>query len=204
MRLLVSSFILFFLVNVANAANLQGVGVFETLNKPWFMVALYVDKSQPQNTNRLEIRVIERQISQQRFRQLWMDALAIAHQDNVWEKHDNEFELFFSILQGPLQINDQLVLERHDNESVLKINLREHARFSSDFIEVLTVSLTGKIVLSPQLKTGLLGELPRKEAGNLLRDFDRLSPSLSRIAETARWLRMRSASMNNLASTPES
>lgn len=188
----------------AHAADLQGVGVFETLNKPWFMVGLYTSKSQPGVTHRLEFRVVEQRISQQRFRQLWVEALSVAHGEGVWEKHADEFEQFFSILQGPLQANDQLVMERQADETILKINLREHTRFSSDFIEVLASSMTGKIVLSPQLKAGLLSELSRKQTESLLREFDRMSPSLGRIAETARWLRMPSTStaVNKIASTP--
>src|SRR5690554_2343933 len=187
MRFLLLS-LLFFLSFSATAANLQGIGVFETLNKPWFMVGLYVDK----------------RISQQRFRQLWVEALAVAHEDSTWKKYEEEFEQFFSILQGPLKANDHLELERNSSATVLKINLREHAQFSPDFIEVLATSMIGKIVLSPQLKTGLLGELPRKEANQLLRSFERMSPSLGRIAETSRWLRTPTTAVNNLASTPNS
>lgn len=201
MRILLLSLLLSFSFS-ASAANLQGVGVFETLNKPWFMVGLYVEHSQPEVTNRLELRVIEEKISQQRFRQLWVDALSIAHKDNVWERHVDEFEQFFSVLQGPLKLNDQLVIERQLDESILKINLREHARFSAEFMDVLATSMTGKIVLSPKLKAGLLGELPRKETESLMRNYERMSPSLGRIAETARWLRLRSTTASNLASTP--
>lgn len=203
MRFLLLS-LLFFLSFSASAANLQGVGVFETLNKPWFMVGLYVDKNQPQEVSRLEFRVVEQRISQQRFRQLWVEALAVAHEDSTWKKYEEEFEQFFSILQGPLKANDHLELERSSSATVLKINLREHAQFSPDFIEVLATSMIGKIVLSPQLKTGLLGELPRKEANQLLRSFERMSPSLGRIAETSRWLRTPTTAVNNLASTPNS
>ena len=126
----------------AQAASLQGVGVFETLNKPWFMVGLYSSNSQPEVVDRLEIRVVEEKISQHRFRKLWVEALAVAHHDKVWQQHDHEFEHFFSILHGPLKLNDQLVLEREGDETILNINLREHARFSAEFIDVLAASLT--------------------------------------------------------------
>lgn len=186
----------------ANAANLQGVGVFETLNKPWFMVGLYVDSNQPEIPQRIEFRVIEDKISQQRFRQILVEAIAVAHEENIWQKHADELERFFSALQGPLRVNDRLVLERQGDESVLNINLLEHARFSAEFIDVLTISMTGKIVLSSQLRAGLLGELPNDKTQSLKRKFDLISPSLGRIAETARWLRARSTAVNNLASTP--
>lgn len=188
----------------ASAANLQGVGLFETLNKPWFMVGLYVDNNQPEQVNRLEFRVVEDKISQQRFRQLWVETLAIAHGDDVWNQHADEFERFFSIIQGPLKANDQLVFERDQDSAVLKINLREHAQFSAGFLDVLSGSMTGKIVQSPQLKTGLLGELPRPEARQLLREYERMSPSLGRIAETTRWLRVRTTAAGNMTHTPNS
>lgn len=199
MRFLLLSLFLSF---SANAASLQGVGVFETLNKPWFMVGLYSSNSQPDIVDRLELRVMEEKISQHRFRKLWVEALAVSHHESVWQKHANEFELFFSILHGPLKLNDQLVLEREGEEAVLSINLREHARFSAEFIDVLATSMTGKIVLSPELRAGLLGEISSKERRDLLRDYDRLSPSLGRISETARWLRQRSAETQKLAGTP--
>lgn len=194
--------VLLFFSFPVHAATMQGVGVFETLNKPWFMVGLYSNNSQEEVVNRLEIRVLEERISQHRFRKLWVEALAVASDDNVWQKQGQQFERFFSILYGPLKLNDQLVLKREGDEAVLSINLREHARFSADFLDVLVGSLTGKIVLSPQLRAGLLGELSSKEKRDLLRDYDRLSPSLGRISETARWLRMRSDKPSKLVSTP--
>lgn len=170
-------------------ADLQGVGVFTTLDKPWFLTGLYTNKEkQPQ---KLEFRIVQEKISAYRFRQLWLDAFAVAHHDLVWERYQNDLDTFFAVLQGPLQSNDHVVIEQQTDATLVHINYREHARLSVDFLPLLVSTLTARIAPVPELRAGLLGELPAAEQRNLMRDYDRASPELRRIAETARWLRKR-------------
>lgn len=201
MRFVLLALSMFFSLSVS-ASSLQGLGMFEVLNKPWFMVGLHSERSQPGITSSIEIRIVEERITQQRFRQLWIDAFAISLSDEVWQRHAADFEHIVSLLHGPLLASDQIVLERQGRESVLSINLKEHARYSSELIDVIVTALTNRVVLSSTLRAGLLGQLSDKEARDLNRDFYRLIPSLSRIAETSRWLRVKSSQVNNLAGSP--
>lgn len=170
------------------AAELQGVGMFSILNKPWFFTGLYQQDGQPA---RLEFRIIEEKITPNRFRQLWQQAFAVAHEEDVWQQYQDDLEQFFSLLQGPLQSRDQLQVEQQNDATVVSINYREHARLSEEFLPLLVQTLTARITLVPELREGLTGQQPAAEQRDLLRDYDRAQPSLGRIAETARWLRKR-------------
>lgn len=181
------------LVWPVQASELQGVGMFSTLNKPWFMVGVYQDaENQPQ---RLELRMVEEKISAYRFRQLWLEAFAVAHPDDVWTRHQTDLDAFFALWQGPLQRNDHLVIEGQPGVTLVHINYREHARLSADFLPLLMATLTARIAPVPELRAGLLGELPAPQKRLLLRDFELLAPELPRVAETARWLRKRQAQL---------
>lgn len=193
-------FTLFF--TSAQAAELQGVGVFSTLEKPWFLTGLYTDKEQ--QPQRLEFRIVEEKITPYRFRQLWQQAFAVAHENDVWQQHQQDLEQFFSVLHGPLQTNDQLLVEQQDGSTVVSINYREHARLSEEFLPLLVQTLTARITLVPELREGLTGQQPAAEQRDLLRDYDRAQPSLGRIAETARWLRQRQQAASAASSASSS
>lgn len=192
-------FTLFF--SSVQAAELQGVGMFSTLNKPWFFTGLYQQDGQPA---RLEFRIVEEKITPYRFRQLWQQAFAVAHENDVWQQHQQDLEQFFSVLHGPLQTNDQLLVEQQDGSTVVSINYREHARLSDDFLPLLVQTLTARITLVPELREGLTGQQPAAEQRDLLRDYDRAQPSLGRIAETARWLRQRQQAASAASSASSS
>lgn len=182
------------------AAELQGVGIFQTLNKPWFLAALYTtevstaDKpaaaqTAPTQPQRLEFKVVEEKISAYRFRQLWQEAFAVVHSDDVWKTYSADLNAFFDLLKGPLKANDHLIIEHNADAAVITLNYREHARLSPAFLSLLVTTLTARIAPIPELKAGLLGELPASETKSLLLQYDRGEPTLRRIAETARWLR---------------
>ncbi|MBU2038333.1 MAG: hypothetical protein KKH95_04255 [Gammaproteobacteria bacterium] len=196
----------------SQAAELQGVGIFQTLNKPWFLTALYTaevsaaDKtvateSAVAEPERLEFKVLEDKISAYRFRQLWQEAFAVVHGDDVWNTYAADLNAFFELVKGPLKTNDHLVIEQEGDAAVVTLNYREHARLSSAFLPLLVSTLTARIAPIPELKAGLLGELPASEAKTLLLQYDRGEPSLRRIAETARWLRRKEPMVNAQAST---
>ncbi|UXD88036.1 MULTISPECIES: hypothetical protein [Thalassolituus] len=193
----------------SQAAELQGVGIFQTLNKPWFLTALYTtevsaaDKSavtEAPQPERLEFKVVEDKISAYRFRQLWQEAFAVVHGDDIWNTYAADLGVFFDLLKGPLKTNDHLIIEQNNGAAVVSLNYREHARLSSGFLPLLVSTLTARIAPIPELKAGLLGELPASEAKTLLLKYDRGEPSLRRIAETARWLRRKEPQVSAQAS----
>ena len=123
---------IFLLASLSQAADLQGVGMFQTLDKPWFLVALYTERQEadePQaQAEKLELKVVEDKISVRRYRQLWKDVFAVAQNRDVWQTYAGDLNNFFELIKGPLKANDQLVIEATGDATVVSINYREHAR----------------------------------------------------------------------------
>ncbi len=184
---------IFLLASLTQAADLQGVGMFQTLDKPWFLVALYTaqpgaDEQQAQ-AEKLELKVVEDKISVRRYRQLWKEVFAVAQDRDVWQTYAGDLNNFFELIKGPLKANDQLVIEATTDATVVSINYREHARLSPGFLPLVVATLTARIAPIPELRDGLLGTLPEDRSRTLLRQMDKGEPTLGRISETARWLR---------------
>ncbi|WP_420591312.1 hypothetical protein [Bacterioplanoides sp.] len=202
--------------SVTSAADLKGVGLFETLDKPWFATALYTqdryerldlsgEQADSEDTAetpalpmRLEFKVVEASISQRRFRQLWIDALSAVDHDSLQGHQD--FTRFLGAVKGSLQQHDYLVLKQEKDHVSLSINYHEHARLSADFLNTLVTVLTAKISPVPALKHGLLGKLPKDTLRGIQRTFDHGEPTLHRISQTARWLRLPQQQSTTLAS----
>lgn len=179
----------------ANAADLEGIGVFETLNQPWFITALYSDsdpvvaRADGRPAQRLELKVVEKKISARKFAQLWTDALAVVQSPANLAKIDADLVRFTSVVRGELKEGDHIVLEQRGEKVVVSLNYRDHAELSADFLPMLVNTLTARIAPIPQLKLGLTGGLPADQVRQLLNDFDSTEPSLRRISQTSRWLR---------------
>lgn len=181
---------------LSQSTELKGVGRFETLDNPWFLVALYGETNQQDKlvADKLELKVVEEKVSVRRFRQLWQDVFAVGADRQQWLKHSNDLSRFLELTRGPLKTNDYVVIERQGDEAVVSINYREHARLSAEFLTLMVDTLTARIAPIPELREGLLGMLPDAEQDQLVRQFIRGEPSLGRISETARWLRRMPAS----------
>ncbi|WP_430462965.1 hypothetical protein ACQUQU_09310 [Thalassolituus sp. LLYu03] len=184
-------------MGMVQASELKGVGLFQTLDNPWFLVALYGEKERTADKEpaearlpeKLQLKVVEDKISIRRYRQLWQDVFAVSQERDVWAAHGDDLQSFFQLVKGPLEQNDLLVIERKDGATVVSLNYREHARLSESFLDVLVTTLTGRISAIPELRDGLNGTLPEDEQRRLLRQFDKGEPTLGRISETGRWLR---------------
>ena len=188
-------------VGLAQATQLQGVGSFQILNEPVFVVGLFAQDNRfaagkkQQNeaavAEKLEFKVVDDKISIRRYRQLWQDVFAVAQGRDVWDAHSADLQTFFQVIKGPLVNNDQIVLERKDSATIVSVNYRQHAVLSAEFLDLMVSTLTARIAPVPELRAGLLGELPADESNDLLRQFDRSEPTLGRISQTARWLRIK-------------
>lgn len=190
------------------AAELKGVGLFEILDKPWFATALYTQQSRTPGDDeqlraipeRLEFKVVEDNISQRRFRQLWLDVLASTDYELLAD--DGDVALFLGAVKGSLKQDDYLVLQQEDGHVSLSINYHEHAQLSTSFLTTLVGVLTARISPIPELKHGLLGKLPEEQQRGIQKTFDQGEPSLHRISQTRRWLR--SQAVNQLAANDPS
>lgn len=172
-------------------SELQGYGAFSNLNKDWMLMALYTDKTedavQTTSPQRLEIKIATESFSQRRFRSLWLEALAIEHGGDKIIAMQEELTQFFDIIQKPLKSGDTLIIERTELGSEVRINYHTVANLSADFLPMVVQSLVGKHPPTQALKTGLSGEDSLRAQTNLGIRFDRLEPTLPRIAEVSRW-----------------
>ncbi|MFK4753812.1 hypothetical protein [Oceanobacter antarcticus] len=180
------------------AAGEQTYGYFELLGKSWFLVALNDVESVSEGAvtegavtegTRLELKVVEDEVSPRRFRQLWMDALAAAATSHNLSHFQQDLDTFFSAIKGPLLKGDNLSLELQDDATVLMINHYDHAHLSPDFLALLVDSLTARIAPIPQLRQGLLGLLEPQQMSTLETAFHAEEIPLQRISQTSRWLR---------------
>ena len=177
--------------NDAESSELQGYGAFSSLNKDWMLMALYTDKADETSPiaapQRLEIKIATKKFSPRRFRSLWLETLAVEHGTDKVAAMETELKQFFDILQGPLKSGDTLIIERTELGSEVRINYHTLANLSSDFLPVIVQSLVGKHPPTQALKTGLRGEDSLRAQTNLSIRFERLEPTLPRIAEISRW-----------------
>jgi len=183
-----------FVANASYEAELQGYGVFSNLNKDWMLMALYsdvADDTKQTKPQRLEIKIATKKFSTRRFRQLWLEALAVEHGTDKIAAMQEELQTFFNVVQGTLRKGDAIILERTDVDGLaitdVKINYHSLAQLSEGFLDVLVQSLVGKHPPTQALKTGLTGHASLREQTNVSIRFERLEPTLPRIAEISRW-----------------
>lgn len=170
------------------------IGEFEVLGKTWFLVGLTNAEelaggvSVRQGT-RLELKVVADKITPRRFRQMWLDAMAVAQGEATWKTYSQELDIFFHLVKAPLINGDVIGFERTDAGVSVTINHYEHANLANGFLEMMVASLTARIAPVPGVKQGLLGELPSGAQKQLAKAFAQDDIPLRRISETSRWLR---------------
>jgi hypothetical protein len=177
--------------NNTQNSELQGYGAFSNLNKIWMLMALYSEMATETNSveqpQRLEIKIATKKISSRRFRSLWLETLAVEHGTSKVAAMQSELKQFFNILKGPLQQGDSLIIERTESASEVRINYHTLVRLSRNFLPTMVQSLVGKHPPTQALKAGLMGREGLREQTNLSIHFERLEPTLPRIAEISRW-----------------
>ena len=189
-------FILILCVLACNtyAGSAPRIGEFEILGKTWFLVGLtnadeLAGGVTVRNGTRLEMRVVTEKVTPRRFRQMWLDAMAVAQGEEIWAIYEQEFDTFFHLVKAPLKKGDIVGFERTETGVSVTINHYEHASLAHGFLEMMVQSLTARIAPIPGVKQGLLGELPEVKQKQLAKDFQHDEISLQRISETSRWLR---------------
>lgn len=192
------------LSSLTYASQLQGYGAFTDLNKDWMLMALYgqsamkdqqadtqLSSSQSQNMaiipTRLEIKIATEKFSQRRFRALWLETMAVEYGTVGVQRLNEQLESFFAVLKGPLQRGDMLVLEVEDGHTHVAIDYQPLARLPENFLHQLVASLVGKHPPSKALRQGLTGGSSAREQADLAIRFERLEPTLPRIAQISRW-----------------
>lgn len=176
----------------AFAVNERSYGSFELLGKPWFIVSMSDASSSGVSLRdgfRLEFKVVEEEIAPRRFQSLWLDALTSSGANVNLQAHSEDLQVFFDAIRGPLLEGDYLALEAQGDTTVMTINHYEHARLDGDFLSMFVASLTDRIAPVPVLRNGLLNEIPSDDRQSLERRFMQQDVSLSRVSQTARWLR---------------
>ena len=190
--------------SLANANQLQGYGAFTDLNKDWMLVALYGQNAMKDSAadlqlssshspgvailpTRLEIKIATEKFTQRRFRALWLEAMAVEHGTEGMQQLNDQLESFFSVLKGPLLRGDMLVLELEDDKTKVTLDYQPLASLPASFLHKLVASMVGKHPPSKALREGLTGGSTAREQADLAIRFERLEPTLPRIAHVSRW-----------------
>jgi len=190
--------------SLVNANQLQGYGAFTDLNKDWMLVALYGQNAMKDSAadlqlssshssdvailpTRLEIKIATEKFTQRRFRALWLEAMAVEHGTEGMQQLNESLESFFSALKGPLIRGDMLVLELENGQTQVSLNYQTLTKLPASFLHKLVASMVGKHPPSKALREGLTGGSSAREQGDLAIRFERLEPTLPRIAQVSRW-----------------
>ncbi|TQV74220.1 TonB family protein [Exilibacterium tricleocarpae] len=148
------------------AVELNGIGRFVQLREVQFMGALYCEK--PSTTaaellaadrhQRMEIRVVKPRIFAKRFRQWWIDGVAINNRPAVLQHHIDNFSYFTNLFDFKLLRGDRIVIERVPGAGVeFLFNGQPIGRVEdADFFSLLLSSWIGEVSLSTDFRTALL------------------------------------------------
>lgn len=182
----------------ASLEVLSGSSVYQNLGKDWLYISLFKTKdlissnsSKPESYTKLDFTVVSKRFSVRKFRKFWLDTVVIEHGTDLLRQYGTDFDLFFSVLEGPLKQGDQATIKlikpkAGHSYTEFSINHQKLAYLSPEFIGLLAQGLVGTHPPSVAFKNALLGKSVKpspKEA-----DYKKLSPTLARVNEIANWV----------------
>ena len=189
---LLASLLFLFATAVAGAPggpSLNGVGRFEQLREVQFMAALYSDSPATSaagllaagGRQRIEIHVVKARISAKRFRQWWVDGVAINNPAPVVRRHIDNLSYFTGLFAFKLVRGDRIVIARSPGSGVEFIVNTETIGRVTDlaFFNLLLSSWIGEVSLSTHFRAGLLAGGDVDAA--LLAQFNRYTPEPGRV-----------------------
>lgn len=174
------------------ASLLNGLALEQQFNKDRYIAAVYSDTLAESasvlldnNTSRrLEVRVIADSLSARRFRNQWMESIAINNPSATLNSQAENMVTFANLFSGRLQKGDQLAVDFVAATGTTKITLNDVPLGEindREFFNTLLRAWVGSVPPSSEFRDGLLaaGQVP----SSILASYEILEPSSARIAQ---------------------
>ncbi len=186
------------LAPIASAAKseqmqLTGIAEYSELRRPYYIGALYLDKSvisagqvlSSWGRRRMEMRITAERWTPRRFSSQWTQALILNADSAQLQKFDDAFVSFNNLPRGALRRGDHLVVES-DKKGRTRVSLNGTEMFAENtpgFFEVLLSTWIGDKPPSTEFKNAILSTVEQ----SLMAKYRALQPSDKRTLAVATW-----------------
>lgn len=174
------------------APLLNGLALEQQFNKDRYIAAVYSDTLADSagvlldnnTTRRLEVRIVADGLSARRFRNQWMESIAINNPGDTLTKQADNMVTFANLFKGRFYQGDQLTVAFAGNSGVTTVSLNGVTLGKIEdrnFFNTLLRAWVGSVPPSTEFRDGLLaaGDVPSA----LLDNYESLEPSSARIAQ---------------------
>ncbi|MFA0811226.1 TonB family protein [Microbulbifer epialgicus] len=190
---IVFSLLVFTLAVSAKAAPLlNGLALEQQFNKELYIAAIYSENLSDDSAallnsdlpRRLEVRVLANSLPARRFRNQWMESIAINNRSDTLSSQAETMVTFANLFKGRFLRGDQLAIDYATDTGITTVTLNGITLGEindQDFFNTLMRAWIGPVPPSTDFRDGLLagGDIP----SGLLTTFEALEPSSERIAE---------------------
>ncbi|WP_444945720.1 TonB family protein [Microbulbifer sp. VTAC004] len=190
---IVFSLLVFTLAVSAKAAPLlNGLALEKQFNKELYIAAIYSENLSGDSAGllnselprRLEVRVLASSLPARRFRNQWMEGIAINNRSDTLSSQAETMVTFANLFKGRFLRGDQLTIDFAADTGITTVALNGITLGEindPDFFDTLMRAWVGPVPPSTDFRDGLLaaGNIP----SGLLTSFEALEPSSERIAE---------------------
>jgi len=190
---IVFSLLVFTLAVSAQAAPLlNGLALEKQFNKELYIAAIYSENLSGDSAGllnselprRLEVRILADSLPARRFRNQWMESIAINNGGDTLSSQAENMVTFANLFKGRLLRGDQLAIDFAADTGITTVFLNGITLGElndPDFFNTLMRAWVGPVPPSTDFRDGLLaaGDIP----SGLLTSFEALEPSSERIAD---------------------
>ncbi|WP_444895219.1 TonB family protein [Microbulbifer sp. SSSA005] len=191
-KIVLSFWVFTFALTAKAAPLLNGLALEKQFNKDIYIAAIYSenltrDSSTLLDNNiprRLEIRIITNSLPARRFRNQWMEAIAINNRGDTLSSQAENMVTFANMFKGRFVNGDQLSAEfaADTGSTTIYLNsIRLGEIADPNFFNTLLRAWIGSVPPSSDFKDGLLSA--GQVSGNLITTFESLTPTSERIAD---------------------
>ncbi|WP_299598471.1 TonB family protein [uncultured Microbulbifer sp.] len=192
---LVIALLLFATALAAKAAPLlNGLALEQQFNKDQYIAAVYserlsgeasalLDNNMPRS---LEVRIIADRLSARRFRNQWMEGIAINNPGNVLTGQAENMVTFANLFKGRLTTGDQLRIDFAADTGTTSVSLNDimiGMIEDREFFNTLLRAWVGPVPPSTDFRDGLMGS-GQVDSG-MLATYESLQPGADRVAQIA-------------------
>ncbi|GAA5524210.1 hypothetical protein Maes01_00764 [Microbulbifer aestuariivivens] len=179
-------------ISAKAAPLMNGLALEQQFNKDRYIAAVYSDTlaDRPDvllnnNTNRqLEVRIIADSLSARRFRNQWMEGVAINNSGNTLSGQAENMVTFANVFKGRLYKGDSFTVAFDGNSGITTISLNgvNLAQVSDrNFFNILLRAWVGPVPPSTDFRDGLLAS--GNVDASLLGTYELLEPAPERVAK---------------------
>ncbi|BBM00650.1 chalcone isomerase family protein [Microbulbifer sp. GL-2] len=190
---IVFSLLVFILAVSAQAAPLlNGLALEKQFNKELYIAAIYSENLSSNSAGllnselprRLEVRILADSLPARRFRNQWMEGIAINNRGDTLSSQAENMVTFANLFKGRLLRGDQLAIDFAADTGITTVFLNGITLGElndPDFFNTLMRAWVGPVPPSTDFRDGLLaaGDI----SSGLLTSFEALEPSSERIAD---------------------